>query len=236
MPVFDPATRRRLEKAGYEPITRQIEANYRSIISRRKARVLITPDTEIGVTLGHFSVLWQASIHRVTKLLASCGYALGQNDFYGTATLTRSVLETIAVLGSITSSLVAWSGQKLSYEEFDAAVQNALIGSRFEDGCPPATNILTHIKRTDKLIDELSLSLIKEPLSTAYGALSDVAHPNFNSNKASFEMTDVGVFDFTSPSRLAQDLIGILGEACRLYIAIGEMIEGAIEQDRPSDM
>lgn len=230
MPVFDQATRRRLDKAGMEPIARAIEANYRWMVSRRKARVLINPDTEIGVTLGHCSVLWQASLHRVTKLLGTSGYAISQNDFYGTATLTRSLIETVSVLGSVTSSLAAWSAGKITYEDFDAVVQNALVGSRFEEHCPTSTNILTHITKADKLLEELSVTLIKAPLNTVYGALSDVAHPNFNSNKASFQMTDLGVFDFTTPSKAAHELIGILGEGSRFYVAIGEIIEGATEQ------
>jgi hypothetical protein len=230
LPVFDAATRRRLNKAGYEPIALDIEAKFRDLTSRRKAQVLVGFETEIGVTLGHCSVLWQASLHRACKLLATSGYAIGHRDFHGTATLVRSILETVAVLGSVTWSLVAWSGGKMTYEEYDAVVKSALVGSRFEEHCPTATNILTHIKRADKLIGELSLSLMKDPLSTCYGALSDVAHPNFSSNKASFAMTDLGVFDFTTPSGDALELVGILGEACRLHVRIGDILEEAVEQ------
>lgn len=118
--------------------------------------------SEEGVTVGLCFVLWQAGLHRTERLLVSSCRAVGANDVYGLAVLIRALLESTAVITSICAQLHQWAEGKITYTEFDGAVVAALTGSRtplIENG-QKATNILTHLKRADRFIDERGLFLI----------------------------------------------------------------------------
>jgi hypothetical protein len=236
---FEPSARRKLARAGFDEIAANIERMHTHLLKQRQPMVntMANPSAE-GVTVGMCFVLWQAGLHRTERLLVSAGRAVGASDVYGLAVLSRALLESTAVIASICAQMHQWADGKITYEEFDASVTAALVGSRssvVQDGVQ-ATNILTHIKRADRFIDERGLFLTTSPLATMYDVMSEYAHPNMSSNSCAFHIDGPGVFRFDhggtlSPGHL--NMIGALASTAQIYTTVSDFFHGLLAGKSP---
>lgn len=239
MNCFEPSTRRKLARAGFDEIAANIERMHTRLLKQRQPMVnTMANPSEEGVTVGMCFVLWQAGLHRTERLLVSAGRAVGAGDVYGLAVLSRALLESTAVIASICAQMHQWAEGKITYEDFDASVTAALVGSRssvIEDGVQ-ATNILTHIKRADRFIDERGLFLVTAPLATMYDVMSEYAHPNMSSNSCAFQVEDDGVFRFDHGGALKPghlDLMGVLASTAQIYTTVSDFFHGLLAGERP---
>ena len=166
MNCFPPRVRRKIAQAGYDPIAANIELIHTRLLKHRQQAIHIPFDTEEQVTIGHVLVLWQAHLHRVERLMVTCGSAIENNDPYGLAALIRAIIESTAVTVAIRAKLGDLASQRIDYETFDRLVTSSFIGSRsvhLPDG-PQAVNILTHIKNADRFIDsQLDVGMSASP-------------------------------------------------------------------------
>ena len=127
----------------------------------------------------------------------------------------------------------------MSYEDFDAAVTAALVGSRSEviEQGPKSTNIMTHIKRADRFIEERRLFPVSGPIHTMYDVLSEYAHPNMTSNSSSFTLNEVGVYTFNHGGQISQrqiDLLGMLASSLQIYSSVSDFFHGILVDTAPS--
>ena len=234
MNCIEPSARRKLARAGFDEIAANIERMHTRLLKQRQPMVnTMANPSEEGVTVGMCFVLWQAGLHRTERLLVSAGRAVGVGDVYGLAVLSRALLESTAVIASICAQMHQWAGGKITYEEFDASVTAALVGSRssvVQDGLQ-ATNILTHIKRADRFIDERGLFMTASPLATMYDVLSEYAHPNMSSNSCAFQIDGPGVFRFDHGGTLSPDhlsMIGVLASTAQIYTTMSDFFHGLL--------
>lgn len=239
MNCFEPSARRKLARAGFDEIAANIERMHTRLLKQRQPMVnTMANPSEEGVTVGMCFVLWQAGLHRTERLMVSAGRAVGAGDVYGLAVLSRALLESTAVIASICAQLHQWADGKITYEEFDASVTAALVGSRssvIQDGVQ-ATNILTYIKRADRFIDERGLFLITAPLATMYDVMSEYAHPNMSSNSCAFQIEDPGVFRFDHGGTLRPghlNMIGVLASTAQIYMTVSDYFHGLLAEESP---
>ncbi|MDP3488735.1 MAG: hypothetical protein Q8R71_01235 [Phenylobacterium sp.] len=237
---FEPPVRRRLARAGFDEIAANIERLHTRLLKQRQPMVnTLGNPSEEGVTIGMCFVLWQAGLHRTERLLVSAGRAVGNNDVYGLAVLTRALLESTAVIAAMCALLHKWAEGDITYADFDTAVTAALAGSRssFIEESPQSTNILTQIKHADRFINEKHLFPMRSPLSNMYDVLSEYAHPNMTSNSCAFEIDGIGVFRFNHGGTLTAkhlDLIGALASAAQIYATVSDFFHGLLVGENAS--
>jgi hypothetical protein len=119
------------------------------------------------------------------------------------ATLTRSVMESMAKaheLQRILDDFVI----KPEGKDLDAALMQYLFGSRNNSNLPNATNILTAIDRTEKMIPHFREN---------YDRLSELAHPNFLGGLGAFVELDLeqNSLGLTNPKRKNDLLVMVAG-------------------------
>lgn len=97
------------------------------------------------------------------------------------ATLTRSVMESMAKAHELQRTLDEFV-LKPDGKDLDASLMQYLFGSRSNANLPNATNILTAVDRTEKLIPHFREN---------YDRLSELAHPNFLGGLGAFAELDL---------------------------------------------
>lgn len=232
MDCFPTHVRRKIAAAGADFIAAQIERIHTRLLKSRQPTVSVKyARSEEEVTIGHCLVVWQAQLHRVERLMVSCGAAIASHDTYALATLVRAHLESVAMFASLMLARENYASGLNSYEAYDKVVSAALFGSKTQEGSSlSAMNILTHIQRAEKLLKRnYSLS---EPISLqdAYSILSEYAHPNLSSTMASFDVVEPGVYKFNHGAKITTahlQMLGILRFNSELFLSMSEALVGA---------
>lgn len=116
-------------------------------------------------------VVREALFWRMHDLGVQVLYLSKEQHFLGARILLRSALETLALLIYLNQKTEDVVEGKLDFFEFEQITTQLLLGSRNEATSKQSVNILTAIKRADK---------VHEGLSKLHERLSESAHPNYD--------------------------------------------------------
>jgi hypothetical protein len=129
------------------PIAHKWKATYRSIVLREL-------------------VCW-----RVTDLLAQVAVLQRQGHFLGAVILTRSVMETLAILIYLNRKTDLVFGEPKFFFEFCELTLKLMLGSKNKSTALEVTNILTILDHSDRKYPGFKI---------LYEHLSESAHPNYD--------------------------------------------------------
>lgn len=231
MDCFPGQLRRKIDQLGHGSLAASIELNHTRLLKFRHPKLTLKHIQPVeGVTFAHCYVIWQAHLHRVERLMVSCGRVIESNDPYSLAALIRAHIESTAVVTSVRAQMLDFQKGRLPYEQFDAAIDAALVGGRSEHlkKSPTATNILTHIKKADRFIDEHLSMTVQSPLSLMYGVLSEYAHPNMPSNTVAFFIEEPGVYCFQHRAKISEKHIvwlGMLNTSSTIFESLSRLFQ-----------
>lgn len=119
-------------------------------------------------------------LHRVAELAATAVTLFEARKSVAAAVLTRSIVETVAVVYDLDRALTRFNEDKDS-KTFDSFLTQALLGSKRPDSLYQAKNVLTLIGHVDKVVPGFRKS---------YDILSEIAHPNHSGMLGSFGQFD----------------------------------------------
>ena len=119
------------------------------------------------------------------------------------ATLTRSIMESMAKAHELQRLLDEFA-LKSEGKDLDASLMQYLFGSKNNPSLPNATNILTAIDRTEKMIPHFREN---------YDRLSELVHPNFLGGLGAFAELDLvgNSLNLTNPRRRNDILVMVAG-------------------------
>jgi hypothetical protein len=140
---------------------------------------------------------------RTSELASSAVDSLKRKRPVVAATLTRSVMESMAKAHDLQRLLDEFV-LKPEGKDLDAALMQHLFGSRNNTNLPKAKNILSAIKRTDKMIPHFLEN---------YNRLSELVHPNFLGGLGTFAELDLAgnSLHLTNPKRRNDVLVMVAG-------------------------
>lgn len=124
-------------------------------------------------------------IHRVAELATSAVEDFERGRAVAAIALTRSILETVAVLFVLRERIGQFLVDK-DVEELDDFLMKASMGSRNNPNLPSAINILSLIDRMDKSIPRVRAT---------YDSLCEITHPNWAGTMGAFGAIDREVFE-----------------------------------------
>jgi len=113
-----------------------------------------------------------------------------ENNIYGLALIVRGHYEATAVLGYFCHRLESLAAGKISFEDFEWNIADAVMGAKhpqFAKARPPL-NILNCFEKADKYLDKHVFEAKKGMLRDGYDWLSEFVHPNFLSNISAFTL------------------------------------------------
>jgi hypothetical protein len=176
-----------------DKLLEELETDYDEIRKRRVITIQYGDPDKLSSkqrTILNGQVLRQALLHRAECLLVGSGTMLLAKNVYGLALVVRGHLEATAVLAYFCNRIDALANGNIQYEAFELDVANAIMGAKHElfDKADPPKNIITCIEKGDKFLDSVLFGKKMGLLSDCYGWLSEFAHPNFCSNKSSFNL------------------------------------------------
>jgi hypothetical protein len=177
----------------HDKLLQDLEADHAQLLERRVDTIeygdpnLLSPKKR---AILNSQVLRQALLHRAERLLVGSGTMLLAKNVYGLALVARGHLEGTAVLAFFCNRIDAVSKGNVPFEKFEQEVADAVMGAKhdvFTKANSPQ-NIMACIEKGDKFLDNIIFGKKTGLLSDCYGWLSEFAHPNFCSNKISFNL------------------------------------------------
>jgi hypothetical protein len=194
-----------LENYGEENDLDEYIKNYEEFEKRNKKFLNCRFEGEIGDSKrikGFGLVVRQMLHHRAKNLYEGSLHALMQNNIYLVALAVRGHFETTAAIGYLCSRLHSFSEGNIKAEIIDDDICNQFRASKEKDFwfAPDPKNILNQFDFADKTVSKLFLSGDKKKfklLRDSYEFLCEFCHPNFHSNKLSYDLDENnGVFIF----------------------------------------
>jgi hypothetical protein len=189
-------------------------------------------------TVGKVILLWQLHLHRVERLMATCGAALSNDDVHGFATLTRAIVESTGVVGAMLSSVLRWSVSRTTVDQVAKDLQRALVGMK--GGHVESKNVMSWIERADELIEKtIPEEQLPNQLMSMYASLSEICHPNLLSNLNSIkDISSDGKIEIAHRAKLDSDqmmLLGTLSVASRLFMDFSHSFQNLLARGLPTN-
>lgn len=117
-------------------------------------------------------------LHRTSQLTSAAEYLFEVNKVVPAVILTRSIVETFAVLFAFHERLDRFlNAENRDSKALDEYLMSCLMGGRDNSDLPKAINILNSIDRVEKSVPNFR---------SAYDALCEFAHPNWAGTFGSF--------------------------------------------------
>lgn len=143
--------------------------------------------------LALFKLIHQINSRRLLELIYSIEYALENKYYYVAPILIRGMIESIAFIGDATKKVSRWNNGLSETDDVGLQLLKLLSGTKDNllkeqvPGLEDATNILTLLKNTDKLLLKITDGVFgvgKKSIYKLYSSLSEYSHPNFQSNSS----------------------------------------------------
>ena len=194
-----------LESYGKEKDIDEYIKVYEDHLSRNKKYLNLRFEGEAGDwrrIKGIGLALRQMLHHRAVSLYEGSLLSSMQNNVYLVALSVRGHYETTAAMGYFCARLHSYSEGNIGAETIEEEIGNQIRGSRAEELllAPDPKNILTQLDYADKAIGRLLINDGQKDLKwlrESYEFLCEFCHPNFHSNKLSYNLDEKnGVFIF----------------------------------------
>jgi hypothetical protein len=182
------------DRFGQDRLRNDLETAHEDLLKRRLEVIeygdpgQITPPQR---ATANCRLLQQAALHRAERIVASVGAMLEANNTYGLALLVRGHYETTGVLGYFCHRLESLAGGNISFETFEWNLADAVMGAKHElfAHARPPLNVLTCIEKADRYLEKHFTRSKRGVLLDSYNWLSELAHPNYLSNRSAFRPT-----------------------------------------------
>jgi hypothetical protein len=193
MPCFSDEAKQLLTNNGKAEVHESLEKNYSNLLGKRADFIEYGKPDDLSDRRRaklNCDLLKQVLVHRAEQLMVGTGTMLTQKNMHGLALIVRGHIETLAVLGYFTRRLDSLEKDNITFEQFEQDIANGLMGAKHDlfDKANAPVNILTCVQHTDKYLDAELFKEKKEMVEDLYDWLSEFAHPNFCSNKTSFNL------------------------------------------------
>ena len=161
---------------------------------------------------------------RTSELATAAVESLKRKRPVVAATMTRCVMESMAKAHELQVTLDQFVLEPAG-KDIDSALMQYLFGSRNNPSLPNATNILTAIDRTEKMIPHFREN---------YDRLSELVHPNYLGGLGAFAELDLekGSIRLTNHKRrddLLQMISGILIGTLHGFVVFYNHVGGSIQ-------
>jgi hypothetical protein len=210
-----------LEVYGEENDLDEYIKNYEELKKRNKKFLNCRFEGEIGDSKrikGFGLALRQMLHHRAKNLYEGSLDALMQNNIYLVALGVRGHFETTAAIGYLCSRLHSFSEGNIGAEIIDDDICNQFRASKEKDFwfAPDPQSILKQFDFADNIMNKLFFNADKKefkPLRDNYEFLCEFCHPNFLSNKLSYDLDENnGVFIFRyEGERIEREEFSVIG-------------------------
>jgi len=155
----------------------------------------------------------QMLLYRAIQVFEGALIAALNENVYATALCVRAHFETAAAMGYLHKKLLSIRAKHIDLVKLGSDLAQLVLGSKQQtERCKPPVpkNVTTMLQETDKIINDSIQDDQKEyPIFVdSYGFLCEYAHPNYHSNRASFDvdsMTDKFIFRYGKQMRDEED-------------------------------
>jgi hypothetical protein len=235
---FSPELHTKIKALGYGSTAAGIEQMHTRLLHYRMPSVEMAAGNKAQETLGNAILLWQVHLHRVERLMTTCGNALSNDDVHGFATLTRAIVESTGVVGAVLSSLLRWSVSRTTVEQVAKDMQRALVGMK--GGPVESKNVMSWIEKADELIEKtVPEEQLPNQLMSMYDALSEICHPNLLSNLNSLKnVSSDGKIEIAHGAKIDSDqmmLLGTLAVVSRLFMDFSHSFQNLLMRGLPTN-
>lgn len=229
----------------FEGDVAELEATYTALHDRIEPRCTLPPEDEEDDHLRIVPLaqaLRQVLLHRAITLYEGTLNALISDNVYMMTLGMRGAFETVAALGYLHSRLTSFANGNITAEQIHQDIATQILGSRHPSlpEAMPAKQVLSMLDHADKSVSRhLYGGKPKEhaPLRDCYDFLCEFAHPNFHSNKVSYDLDkSTGQLIFRYGKRMLDDDFGTIGYllvAAPLHIGLHDAIEDVLSAPAP---